>query len=303
MNRPVRNNPSAMTAKLRQALAGVADVRDPGEAEEPILAPAVRHAVVSWLAEIRSAADLDAVGIKPRSTALFYGPPGTGKTTLAHHLSARLGFPLVVVGSETIFAAHLGASERNMARLFEALDRADTPAVVLLDEIDAIGAKRGVDSGGGATHARNSTLTVMLRKIEEYSGVLIGATNLAESLDPALWRRFGMQIEVALPDEDGRFAILKRYGQPFDFGDEAIEALTELTTGSAPSLLRQLMEGVKRMLVLGARAGKLPATAEAGFSAVVQSVRPHPDYDLPPLWADPSLVRLLSSAPWPPARA
>lgn len=295
--------PLKQTAELRSSLHGVAEVRDPGEAEEPILAPNVRSAILGWLHEINNEALLESVGIKARSTALLFGPPGCGKTTLAHHLAARMGVPLVCVGSENIFSQFLGSSEKNVAKLFDALSRCDTPCVVLLDEIDAIGTKRGVDTGGGAQNARNSTLNVLLRRIEDYRGVLIGASNLQESLDAALWRRFGMQIAVELPGDDERYAILRRYGEPFDFSEDAMEDLTALTAGAAPSLLRQLMEGVKRLLVIGEKIGHPPTDPVATFAAVLGQVKPHPDIVAPPLWADRSLVRGLASMPWPPQRS
>lgn len=289
---------SVLASKLR----GLAHVRGPGEAEEPILAPGVRASMFGWLAEINAAAELRAVGLKPRSTALLSGPPGCGKTTLAHHLAARLGVPLVCVGAENIFAKYLGESEANIAKLFDTLRILELSAVIFIDEIDAIGAKRTEESGGGATAARNSTLTVLLRRIEEFTGILMAATNRPDALDPALWRRFGLQIEVDLPDDDARYAILKMYGRPFDFGDDFIEILTDLTDGAAPSLLRQTMEGVKRLLVIGERIHQPARDPEETFRAIIAQSRPHPDYDPPPLWRDPALVSRLAGAPWPPAR-
>ena len=311
MNAPVTNLPGQrrkkvflkQTHELRAKLSGIGDVRDPGEAEEPILSGSVRQAIMGWLVEINNAAALEEVGIKPRSTALLFGPPGCGKTTLAHHLAARLGVPLVCVGSEGIFTANLGGSEQKVARLFDALAKCETPCVVLLDEIDAIGGKRVQESGGGgARSAMNSTLNIMLRRIEEYRGVLIGATNFSESLDSALWRRFGMQIDVGLPGPDERYAILRRYAEPFDLGDDAFELLTDLTDGAAPSLLRQLMEGVKRLLVVGAKIGTPAVDPVATFKVILSQVRPHPDYTPPALWKDTRQVDLLDGITWPPQR-
>ncbi|MEJ0092802.1 MAG: ATP-binding protein [Methylocella sp.] len=295
---------NAAVVKLRQALGGVGEVRDPSDAEEPILAYPVRKAIAGWLVELNNAEELASVGIKPRSTALLFGPPGCGKTTLAHHLSARLGIPLILIGSENVFQSSLGGSEQAVARIFDALAAADTPCVVFLDEIDAIGSKRSPEGsgGGGARTAMNSTLNVLLRRIEEYRGVMIGATNFADGLDPALWRRFGMQIDVALPGGDERYAILRRYAAPFDFGDDAFEILTDLTDGAAPSLLRQIMEGVKRLLIVGAKIGVPTDSPIDTFRAVIAQNMPHPDYTPPALWADPKSISHLASIPWPPVR-
>lgn len=298
-----QSNVNADVSALASKLRGLADVRGPGEAEEPILAPGVRASIFGWLAEINAADELRAVGLKPRSTALLSGPPGCGKTTLAHHLAARLGVPLVCVGAENIFKPHLGESEASVARLFDTLAIIKTSAVIFIDEIDAIGSKRTDEQGGGATAARNSTLTVLLRRIEEFKGVLMAATNRPDALDPALWRRFGQQISVDLPDDDARYAILTMYGRPFDFGDEAIEILTDLTDGAAPSLLRQTMEGVKRMLVIGDGIRQPASDPVTAFRTIIAQSKPHPDYEPPPLWRDPGLVSHLAGIAWPPARA
>lgn len=295
------------TEELRRALRGTGEVLEPHEAEEPILSGSVRLAMFGWLAEINARDDLKAVGIKPRASALLSGPPGCGKTTLAHHLAARLGVPMVNVGAEHIIESAHGGSERNVARLFGAIETFGKPCIIFLDEIDSIGGKRKDTTGdrGGAVTAGNSTLTVLLRKVESFSGILVAATNRADTLDQALWRRFGMQIEVALPDDDARWAILKRYGQPYAFGEPLLDTLTALTDGAAPSLLRQLMEGVKRLLVLGERIRQPARDAATAFGAIVAQTRPHPDYEPPLLWSQTgaALEEIARAAKdqWPPA--
>lgn len=289
--------------KLRSQLRGLGEVFEPHEAEEPILAPTVRAAVFGWLTELNAREDLAAAKLKPRSTGLLYGPPGCGKTTLAHHLAARLGVPLVCVGSENLFESAWGAAERNVARLFDTLRDCEAPCVVFLDEIEAIGGKRDKNTGGSADNARTSTLTVLLRRIEAFEGIGMAATNRPDDLDPALWRRFGMHIDVALPDGDARWAILKRYGEPFAFEEETLDLLTDLTEGAAPSLLRQLMEGVKRSLVLAPKLRRAAGNLPEAFAAVVAQTRPHPDYEPPSLWLRPSELKALAGQPWPPPRA
>lgn len=301
---PTRRSAAASIEKLKRHLRGVGQVMEPTEAEEPILAAPVRRAVFGWLAEINARDELNAVGIKPRVSALLSGPPGCGKTTLAHHLAARLGIPMVNVGAENLLSSALGASESNVARLFDGIAESDTPCVLFLDEIDAVGGKRRDTSGdrGGAVGAMNSVLTVILRKVEAFSGLMIAATNRPDTLDPALWRRFGMQIEVLLPDDDARFAILKRYGLPFVFDDATLDLLTDLTEGASPSLLRQLMEGLKRLIVLGDRMGNLPASLPIAIAAITAQTTPPPDMDRPALWLEAPPLAQLESVAWPPAR-
>jgi SpoVK/Ycf46/Vps4 family AAA+-type ATPase len=273
-------------AELAGELGNLAEVRAPDSCDPPILAPAVRSWLFGWLTEIHAAEDLATVGLKPRKTAVLHGPPGCGKTTLAHHLAARLCIPMVIVGPETLISSAHGASEGNVAQLFRVLDRSEVPCLLFMDELEAMGAKRiGTDSGGGAARANDNTLTVLLRKVEEFRGYLIGATNRPEDLDPALWRRFHMQREISLPGDDERFAILARYGGPFVWPEAVLDELVDVTDGASPALLRGLMEGVKRAAVLAPRLNRPIGTFASVVAAVTASVQPPPGAEPPLLWA------------------
>lgn len=285
-----------MLAPLRK-LERFAEIKLPADAEEPILAPAVRNGIFEWLTEIRHAGLLDEYGVKPRRSALLYGPPGTGKTTLAHHLAARLGVPLVAVAAERLISSSLGGSGNNVASLFQALAEVDGKCVVLLDEIDSIGARRSSDDQAAAREMV-STLNTLLRYIEQFSGIFIGATNRQEDLDAALWRRFSIQMSVDLPGIDERFAILKRYALPLTPDDDDIDALAEATIGASPSLLRQLMEGVKRAVAIGPKIGRDVSDAGRVFRAVIASVAMPPEFEPPPLWTGTGMAAI-SSISWP----
>jgi SpoVK/Ycf46/Vps4 family AAA+-type ATPase len=288
---------------LAEKLGNLAEVRMPTEAEEPILGPRVRSALLEWMTEIRAKEDLRAVGVKPRTTALLYGLPGCGKTTMAHHVAARLGMPLVIMEAAAVVEKWVGATSGNVLRFFTTIRQHEDPVVVLLDEIDSIGSRR-VDADRAAGIDANQTINSLLTQIEKFDGLLLAATNRHDTLDPALWRRFGLQMSVDLPGEDEAFAILKRYSLPFDFHDDVIDTLVALTRGAAPSLLRQLMEGIKRSIVLGPRLKREIDDPVALVATVAASVAPHPDYDPPPpLWADPRRAQHLAGKPWPPGRA
>lgn len=290
---------------IDQALEEVgrfAEVLRPEDVDEPILAPSVSHAVHEWLVEINNAAALKAVGVEPRRLALLYGPPGTGKTTLAHHLAARLGLPLVAVQSERIVGKYLGETGNNLGTLFDTLKVLERHCVLLLDEFDAIGSKRVAErGGGGAQSERNQALTVLLRRIESYRGVGLAATNTKEALDPAMWRRFGLQISVDLPREEERFAIIRKYARPFDLTDQAIDVLVSSTRGCSPSLLRQLMEGMKRTLVLASKLHIDTSSAAEVFTRIIAAIAPPPEMPQPPLWSDSQAVEELRQIDWPPA--
>ncbi len=277
------------------------EILEPHEAEEPILAPGARGAVFEWLAELRAAEELAAVGLKARSTALLHGPPGCGKTTLAHHLAARIGIPMLLVGAESIFSKYLGESEQQVDKLFRTLAETEVECLVFLDEVEAIGGSRSKNNQGGADNGRNSVMTVLLRHIERFQGLLVAATNRPADLDTALWRRFNLQIMVDLPGDDERFAILRRYGLPFVFSDDDLDMLCSITAGASPALLRGLMEGIKRGLVIGARIGRDVSDPVQVVGRVVAAVMPPPEIERPPLW-EPGGAKLVSELTWPPTR-
>lgn len=286
-----------------EELQQFAEILRPEDVDEPILAPTVAHAIHEWLVEINNASELAAVKVYPRRLALLYGPPGTGKTTLAHHLAARLGQPLVAVQSERIVGKYLGETGGNLGKLFDILKRVEQDVVLLLDEFDAIGQKR-MAANSGAVQERNQALTVLLRRIESYRGIGLAATNTKDALDPAMWRRFGLQISVDLPGEHERFSILRKYALPFDLDDSAIDLLVMITRGCSPSLLRQLMEGMKRTLVLGPRLQFDVSRPETVFAHVIASIAPPPEMQQPPLWSDEGrALREIKNIAWPPTRA
>ena len=303
MHQPTRMLERDSVAAALEQLQEFADIRRPEDVDEPILAPRVANAVHEWMVEISNADELTAVGCEPRRLALLYGPPGTGKTTLAHHVASRFGLPLVAVQSERIIDAYLGRTGRNLGTLFDVLRAVERDCVLLLDEFDALAMQRSSGKMQGAQQERNQFLTVLLRRIEDFRGVGLAATNTKDVIDPAMWRRFGLQISVDLPGEEERFAILRKYALPYDLEDDAIDVLVRVTRGCSPSLLRQLMEGMKRTLVLAPRLQLDVSVPERVFAHVRSSIAPPPELEQPPLWSDARAIEEVRGIAWPPAKA
>jgi cell division protease FtsH len=162
-----------------------------------------------------------AVGAKIPKGVLLYGPPGTGKTLLARAVAGEAGVPFYAISGSDFVEMFVGVGASRVRDLFEQA-KANAPAIIFMDEIDAVGRHRGAGMGGGHDE-REQTLNQMLVEMDGFdvSGgvIMIAATNRPDILDPALLRpgRFDRQIAVDRPDLKGRFEILKVHanGKPF----------------------------------------------------------------------------------------
>ena len=127
--------------------------------------------------------------------------------------------------------------------------------------------------------------------------------NRPKALDPALWRRFGLQVAIDLPGDDERFAILSRYLDPWQLPEADMDMLCALTDGASPALLRGVAEGIKRTLVLGPRMKWRTDEPVAVLTRIVAGLRPPPEIDPPPLWTGRDVMtKGLAGMSWPPVR-
>lgn len=282
--------------------AAFGDVRKPEDAEPPILGPAARQVLHSWMYELNFTKELARVGVKPRTRAMMKGPPGTGKTTLAWHVAARLGLPLVVVETPSLISKYVGQTGEQIGQLFSLARQHGGKVALFFDELDAIASARG-EGGQAAAKEKNNVVIALLQMMDRHNGLLFAATNQPDLIDPAVWRRFQMQIEVGLPAAEERFAIVKRYFVPFDVEDDSIDAISAALGGASPALIREVVESVKRDLVLAPRLGQSTAPA-AIFGRIMAATSPSAGMPTPPLWlgdhhTDDSL-EALAAMPWPP---
>lgn len=184
-------------------------------------------------------------GITPPKGVLLCGPPGTGKTMLAKAVANQTNATFLgMVGSE-LAQKYIGEGGRLVRELFD-LARQRSPAIIFIDEIDAIGAKR-LDAATSGDREVQRTLMQLLAEMDGFSEVrdvkIIAATNRPELLDEALLRpgRFDRIIEIPLPDEDGRKAILKLHlgNMPMERGFK-IKSLIESTDGFSGAEIKAL---------------------------------------------------------------
>jgi SpoVK/Ycf46/Vps4 family AAA+-type ATPase len=280
------------------------DVFWPSEAAEPILARPVRLALTEWLTEIWMDAELVAVGIGPRKRAIFDGAPGVGKTTLAHHLAARLGLPMLAVRPERVISKWVGETGWNLGALFDGaaagLSRDDgepVPVVLFLDEFDALSRQRRRGEQG-SDDSRNEEVNTLLQRIEQHKGFLIAATNYGSHIDQAIWRRFDMHITLDLPGQPERERILARYLAPYGLPDGAMISLAEAFETASPALMRSFCESLKRQIVIGP---KLNSDMRKGavIERIIASVHPHPDMGKPRLWTLAARDPAVAVMTWP----
>lgn len=273
-------------------------VLQPHEAFEPILERRTRAALLEWMEEIWAADLLKAAKLKPRVKAMLSGPPGCGKTTMAHHMAARLGLPLLVVQSERIVEAYIGSTGQNIGGLFDAA--AQTDCVLFIDEFDTLGTAR-MKAKQGAEQERNSSVNVLLQRLEKHTGIVIAATNRPDDLDEAVWRRFQLQITIGMPGQDERERILALYLDPYVLTPRDLTALARETKGATPALLREFCEALKRNLVLGPQ-----LDWDMALTAVIERVlagcQPHPDLVRPALWSLQGGSPSLQDLNWPLAK-
>jgi cell division protease FtsH len=185
---------------------------------------------------LQNPAKYQALGAKIPKGVLLYGPPGTGKTLLARAVAGEAAVPFYSISGSDFVEMFVGVGASRVRDLFEQA-KANAPAIVFVDEIDAVGRHRGAGLGGGHDE-REQTLNQLLVEMDGFDTkggvILIAATNRPDILDPALLRpgRFDRQIGVDTPDMEGRKAILRVHakGKPFS-PDVDLDAVARRTPG------------------------------------------------------------------------
>jgi len=178
------------------------------------------------------------LGIEPPKGVLLYGPPGTGKTLIARAVAHESRARFFAINGPEIMSKYYGESEKKLREIFEEAEE-NAPSVIFIDEIDALAPKRDEVSGEVERRVVAQLLTLMDGLKSRQNVIVIAATNRIDAVDPALRRpgRFDREIEIGIPDRDGRKEILMIHtrGMPFEGGDEEkerfLEELAEETHG------------------------------------------------------------------------
>ncbi|MDR1567924.1 MAG: ATP-dependent zinc metalloprotease FtsH [Streptococcaceae bacterium] len=199
--------------------------------------------VVEFLKEPKRFSDL---GARIPSGVLLEGPPGTGKTLLAKAVAGEAGVPFYSISGSDFVEMFVGVGASRVRDLFETAKK-NAPAIIFIDEIDAVGRQRGAGMGGGHDE-REQTLNQLLVEMDGFSGnegvIVIAATNRSDVLDPALLRpgRFDRQILVGRPDVKGREAILKVHAKNKPLAaDVDLKVVAQQTPGFAGAELENVL--------------------------------------------------------------
>lgn len=193
------------------------------------------------LAQIRELVELPlrhpqlfrSIGIKPPRGILLYGPPGTGKTLIARAVANETGAFFFLINGPEIMSKMAGESESNLRKAFEEAEK-NSPAIIFIDEIDAIAPKRDKTNGEVERRVVSQLLTLMDGLKPRSNLVVMAATNRPNSIDPALRRfgRFDREIDIGIPDPTGRLEVLRIHTKNMKLDDDVdLEQLASETHG------------------------------------------------------------------------
>ncbi|MDF9841947.1 MULTISPECIES: ATP-binding protein [unclassified Paenibacillus] len=234
----------------RDTFMSLARVEEPNVIEPKIVLSEENSMLIDRFIKERSLAEkLLAAGVTPPTSLLLYGPPGVGKTFLTSLLSHKLGLPLITLDLASSISSYLGKTGQNLKKVIEYAQSA--PSILFLDEFDAV-AKRRDDPGDLGELKR--IVNVLLKELENWpiQSIVVAATNHADMLDKAIWRRFDRAIEIGLPDLGARKALWLHYlGSYLNTIDEDfILVLAKVTEGKSAADISQLSERIIRQVIV-----------------------------------------------------
>ena len=186
--------------------------QSPVRLDQVSLPTAMHQQVMETVNEFRLRSRLAERQIRRRTKLLFHGPPGCGKSLCAHALANEVGLPLYVVRFDSVIGAYLGQTALNLRQLFHFAETKQ--CVLLFDEIDALGKRRGSSTDVGEL---DRIVIALMQELElsEVQGFLIATSNLPETLDLALWRRFDLSLAFPTPPKRDLWKFASAKAQSF----------------------------------------------------------------------------------------
>lgn len=229
----------------RETAAALAELVFPADIERtaPLFNSTVSQAIGTIIDEWANFDALAEIDIRPSKTCLIYGAPGTGKTRLALWIAQQLDLPVVLVKLDGLVSSFLGTTARNIGNLFTFANR--YRCILLLDEFDAIAKVRDDPQEVGEI---KRVVNALLQNLDARRdiGFTIGITNHPKLLDPAVWRRFEVQLEIPKPDFEMRKAIASYFMPPIAAPDNHLRLIAWFTEGATGAEIESLVRTYKK---------------------------------------------------------
>jgi transitional endoplasmic reticulum ATPase len=228
------------------------------------------------------------LGIAPPKGVLMHGPPGTGKTLLAKAVANESDAHFIAINGPEIMSKYVGGSEERLRELFEEAEE-NAPSIIFIDEIDAIAPKREEVSGEVERRTVAQLLTLMDGLKSRGQVVVIGATNRPDALDHAIRRggRFDREIEIGVPDKDGRGEVLQIHTRGMPLDDKVdLEEMADITHGfvgadleslckeAAMRVLRRVLPDIKGDEEISKETLKKMIVSKSDFKEALKEVQP-----------------------------
>ncbi|WP_281869949.1 AAA family ATPase [Brevibacillus parabrevis] len=234
----------------RDTFMSLARVEEPIAVEpKVVLSDEVSQLIERFIREREMAEKLLASGVKPPTSLLLYGPPGVGKTFLTSLLSHKLNLPLITLDLASSISSYLGKTGQNLKKVIDYAR--STPSILFLDEFDAVAKRRDDPSDLGEL---KRIVNVLLKELEDWPShsIVVAATNHADMLDKAIWRRFDRAIEMGLPNVSAREVLWEHYLNSYlaTVDDGFIKVLAKVTEGCSAADISQLSERIIRQVIV-----------------------------------------------------